>query len=121
MRRPRSGLRSGRPSLTLAFIGILNPAMTIIQCEQRRHAAQVLSIFNEAIVNSTALYDYKPRTPEMMQVWFEAKAKGNFPVNNQGERREATAAGDRMQTELNGWLPSAGCCCSASLSASLPS
>ena len=54
--------------------------MTIIQCEHQRHAAQILSIFNEAIVNSTALYDYKPRTPEMMQAWFEAKAKGNFPV-----------------------------------------
>ena len=54
--------------------------MTIIQCEHQRHAAQILSIFNEAIVNSTALYDYKPRTPEMMQAWFEAKAKGNCPV-----------------------------------------
>ena len=54
--------------------------MTIIQCEHQRHAAQILSIFNEAIVNSTALYDYKPRTAEMMRAWFEAKAKGNFPV-----------------------------------------
>src|SRR6185295_10088114 len=54
--------------------------MTIIQCEHQRHAAQILSIFNEAIVNSTALYDYKPRTAAMMQAWFETKAKGNFPV-----------------------------------------
>ena len=54
--------------------------MTIIQCEQQRHAGQILAIFNEAIANSTALYDYKPRTAEMMQAWFEAKAKGNFPV-----------------------------------------
>ena len=54
--------------------------MTIIQCDHERHAAQILSIFNEAIVNSTALYDYKPRTAEMMQAWFEAKTKGNFPV-----------------------------------------
>ncbi len=54
--------------------------MNIIQCKHERHAAQILSIFNEAIVNSTALYDYKPRTADMMQAWFEAKAKGNFPV-----------------------------------------
>ena len=54
--------------------------MKIIQCEHQRHAAQILSIFNEAIVNSTALYDYKPRTADMMRAWFEAKAKGNFPV-----------------------------------------
>jgi L-amino acid N-acyltransferase len=31
-------------------------------------------------VNSTALYDYKPRTMEMMTAWFETKACGNFPV-----------------------------------------
>src|SRR5258706_5580598 len=54
--------------------------MTIIQCDHQKHAAQILAIFNEAIINSTALYDYKPRTADMMQTWFEAKAKGNFPV-----------------------------------------
>jgi len=54
--------------------------MTIVQCEHQRHAAQILSIFNEAIVNSTALYDYKPRTADMMRAWFEAKATGSFPV-----------------------------------------
>ena len=40
----------------------------------------MLVIFNDAIVNSTALYDYKPRTMESMASWFEAKAKGGFPV-----------------------------------------
>ena len=54
--------------------------LAIIQCDPRNHATPILSIFNEAILNSTALYDYKPRTLEMMQAWFEAKAKGNFPV-----------------------------------------
>ena len=54
--------------------------MKIIQCDPQTHAAQILAIFNEAIVNSTALYDYKPRTAEMMQAWFETKAKGNYPV-----------------------------------------
>lgn len=54
--------------------------MTIIECDPPRHAEPILAIFNEAIVNSTALYDYKPRTAEMMRDWFAAKAKGNFPV-----------------------------------------
>ncbi|MDR3402853.1 MAG: GNAT family N-acetyltransferase [Chthoniobacter sp.] len=54
--------------------------MTIIPCEPQKHAAPILAIFNEAIVHSTALYDYQPRTMEMMQAWFDAKAKGNFPV-----------------------------------------
>jgi L-amino acid N-acyltransferase YncA len=54
--------------------------MTIIQCDFERHGQAILAIFNEAIVNSTALYDYKPRTLEMMAGWFEAKQKGKYPV-----------------------------------------
>lgn len=54
--------------------------MTIIQCDFSRHAQAILEIFNEAIANSTALYDYKPRTMEMMGSWFEAKRKGTYPV-----------------------------------------
>jgi len=53
--------------------------MEIIHCDGS-YSDQILTIFNEAILNSTALYDYKPRTPEMMRAWFEAKQKGNFPV-----------------------------------------
>ena len=60
-----------------------------IQCEESRHAKAILAIFNDAIANSTALYDYKPRTIEMMTGWFDAKAKGKFPVigieNDSGE------------------------------------
>ena len=54
--------------------------MRVIQCEQNRHAEAILAIFNDAIVNSTALYDYKPRTMEMMAAWFDAKAKAKYPV-----------------------------------------
>lgn len=54
--------------------------MKIIRCQPERHAAPILAIFNEAIVNSTALYDYKPRTSEMIDGWFEAKTRGNFPI-----------------------------------------
>ena len=53
---------------------------TIVTCTHERHAGAILDIFNEAIVNSTALYDYAPRTPESMEAWFEAKRKGGFPV-----------------------------------------
>jgi L-amino acid N-acyltransferase len=54
--------------------------MTIIPCEFQRHARPILAIFNDAIVNSTALYDYKPRTMDMMAAWFETKRRGAFPV-----------------------------------------
>src|SRR6185503_5304116 len=63
--------------------------MRVIQCEEDRHAEAILAIFNEAIVNSTALYDYKPRTRAMMTAWFQAKANGKYPVigieNDSGE------------------------------------
>jgi phosphinothricin acetyltransferase len=52
----------------------------IVQCSHDRHAPAILDIFNEAILNSTALYDYKPRTLESMASWFAAKEKGGFPV-----------------------------------------
>lgn len=54
--------------------------MNLIDCEPRRHSAAILAIFNEAIANSTALYDYKPRTTESMVGWFEAKTRGRYPV-----------------------------------------
>jgi L-amino acid N-acyltransferase len=51
-----------------------------VQCTEERHAGQILAIFNEAIANSTALYDYKPRTPENMVAWFATKRANGFPV-----------------------------------------
>ncbi|MCB6184987.1 N-acetyltransferase family protein [Leeia sp. TBRC 13508] len=61
----------------------------LVNCNYQQHAEAILAIFNEAIVNSTALYDYEPRTLESMKPWFENKEKGNFPVigieNSAGE------------------------------------
>lgn len=54
-------------------------AMKIIKCTPE-YASQILDIFNDAILNSTALYDYKPWTMDTMKVWFETKAQHNFPV-----------------------------------------
>ena len=53
--------------------------MKIISCGPA-YAGQILAIFNDAIATSTALYDYRPRTLEMMRTWFENKQRGNFPV-----------------------------------------
>ena len=63
--------------------------MKTIRCEPRRHSDAILAILNDAIANSTALYDYKPRTPANMVSWFEAKAQRQYPVigieNDSGE------------------------------------
>jgi L-amino acid N-acyltransferase len=54
--------------------------MNIIACDHDRHAAAILGILNEAIVTSTALFDYKPREPASMIDWFRAKELRGFPV-----------------------------------------
>lgn len=51
-----------------------------VECTLEQHGEAILEILNDAIVNSTALYDYSPRTPENMITWFAAKSAGNFPV-----------------------------------------
>ena len=41
---------------------------------------EILDIYNDAILNSTALYDYKTRTMDMMRTWYADKQKSNFPI-----------------------------------------
>jgi L-amino acid N-acyltransferase YncA len=53
--------------------------MRIIACE-RAHSGAVLAILNEAIENSTALYDYRLRTPAMMDAWYDAKEQARHPI-----------------------------------------
>jgi L-amino acid N-acyltransferase YncA len=54
-------------------------SMRLIACDRSRSGA-VLAILNEAIENSTALYDYQARTPAMMDAWYDAKEKARYPV-----------------------------------------
>jgi phosphinothricin acetyltransferase len=54
--------------------------MNIVNCTYDAHASAILAILNEAIVNSTALYDYVPRPPEAMVGWFQAKRAHDYPV-----------------------------------------
>ena len=53
--------------------------MKTLLCDER-YLEEIRAIFNEAILHSTALYDYKPRTGEMMQEWYAAKMHGGYPV-----------------------------------------
>ena len=49
-------------------------------CQFDTDAQAILAIFNHAILHTTALYEYNPRTMATMQQWFANKAAGNFPV-----------------------------------------
>ena len=61
-------------------MSIIKDGLKIIECDEKRHSEAILAIFNDVIATSTALYDYQPRTPEVMRNWFEAKRKGRYPV-----------------------------------------
>ena len=40
----------------------------------------ILSIYNDIIINTTAVYDYEPHTFEMRQNWYMGKQKDGYPV-----------------------------------------
>lgn len=52
----------------------------IVDCSEQEHSPSILAILNEAILNSTALYDYVARPPEAMATWFATKRTNGFPV-----------------------------------------
>jgi L-amino acid N-acyltransferase len=52
----------------------------LIALEEAEYAPAILDIFNDAILTSTALYDYHARTPASMVAWFAAKRAGGYPV-----------------------------------------
>lgn len=59
-----------------------------------RHAKQsdlpnILEIYNDAILNTTAVYTYKPQTLESREIWFKNKIKHKEPVLVFDENGEA--------------------------------
>ena len=75
--------------------------MQLVACTLEEHGDAILEILNEAIVNSTALYDYKPRAPEAMVGWFKAKASARFPVI--GALAEGQLAGFASYGTFRAW------------------
>jgi L-amino acid N-acyltransferase len=41
---------------------------------------QLLSIYNDIILHTTAVYDYEPHTLGMRKQWFETKKQQGFPI-----------------------------------------
>jgi len=54
--------------------------MQLIECTAEDYGDEIRDILNDAIIHTTAIYDYHPRTPEEMNKWFSVKQEGNFPV-----------------------------------------
>lgn len=53
--------------------------MKLIRCNLS-HATAIQTIFNAAIRDSTAVYDYEPRSLETVHAWIETKAANDLPL-----------------------------------------
>lgn len=51
-----------------------------IRAAEKNDLDAMLAIYNDAIINTTAVYDYQPRTREVEQQWFETKQAQRLPV-----------------------------------------
>lgn len=76
--------------------------MKLIACNEHQHAVPILDIFNDAIITSTALYDYKPRHIDSMTSWFATKLINNFPVIGL-ENEEGTLLGFASYGTFRAW------------------
>lgn len=53
---------------------------TIVRSARIEDVETILEIVNDAILNTTAIYDYDVRTLDDQILWFQEKQKQNFPV-----------------------------------------
>lgn len=53
---------------------------TIVRSARIEDLETILEIVNDAILNTTAIYDYDVRTLDDQIFWFQEKQKQNFPV-----------------------------------------
>jgi phosphinothricin acetyltransferase len=54
--------------------------MTTIRDAQASDLDAILAIYNDAVLKTTASYDYEPRSPEKHRDWFAAKQTARYPV-----------------------------------------
>jgi phosphinothricin acetyltransferase len=54
--------------------------MIVIRHAGEKDLPQLLDIYNDIILHTTAVYDYEPHSQEMRQQWFATKKQQGFPV-----------------------------------------
>lgn len=54
--------------------------MIVIRHATAEDLPAILDIYNDTIVNTTAVYDYEAHTPQMMETWFNSKQQEGFPI-----------------------------------------
>jgi len=54
--------------------------MITIRDARESDLPEILVIYNEVIVNTTAIYSYQPHTMDMRKAWFDSRQKDGLPV-----------------------------------------
>jgi phosphinothricin acetyltransferase len=54
--------------------------MTTVRYATVNDLEQILDIYNEIILHTTAVYYYEPHTLEMRRAWFETRQREGFPI-----------------------------------------
>lgn len=54
--------------------------MVTVRMAEEKDLPEILVIYNDIIVNTTAVYDYKPHTAAMRKQWWDTKKEQGFPV-----------------------------------------
>jgi len=57
----------------------MSAAGGVIRCGEA-HLEAIRAIYNDAILHTTALYEYRPRSPEVIAAWWAAKQAAALPV-----------------------------------------
>ena len=52
----------------------------MIRKATQKDLMDILEIYNDAILNTTAVYAYKPQTLENRQIWFDQKMAEDYPI-----------------------------------------
>ncbi|MBM4010951.1 MAG: N-acetyltransferase family protein [Planctomycetes bacterium] len=56
-----------------------HPRREVITCTAA-HLPAIQAIYNDAILHSTSLYEYAPRTAEVMREWFTDRERDRIPI-----------------------------------------
>ncbi|MBV7315056.1 GNAT family N-acetyltransferase [Shewanella sp. NIFS-20-20] len=54
--------------------------VVLVEATIEQHGQAILVLMNDAILNSSALYDIEPRQPAFLQQWFEQKRQHGWPI-----------------------------------------
>ena len=54
--------------------------MITIRFARETDLPEILEIYNDVILHTTAVYTYEPHTPAMRKAWYDDKVKAGYPV-----------------------------------------